>query len=216
MGHPTTRRSSLTDVVVRFADIVIPDRNVQGLLGQVAVFDIIEKLLQWENTHITPCLQGNHPWKTAVKNCRYPEFLSSETRRRYLNGSSEEQMLFPLNGGTVHKPNQNHRITESIRLEKMTEIIPSNCIVHSLHLTESPACSPSQKPQNLQPQHFPRRCRRSLARIPYWIGGQSQRNVSPQWVRVPITPIAILGCPWSVNTTKVGLTVGKLHTSLPH
>jgi len=65
MGHPTTRRPPLTDVIIRFADIIIPDRNVQGLLGQVAVFDVIEELLQWENTHITPMSAR----KTYLQNC---------------------------------------------------------------------------------------------------------------------------------------------------
>lgn len=47
--------SSLTDVVIGFSNVVIPDGNVQGFLGQVTVFDVIEELLQkWEHSQHTP------------------------------------------------------------------------------------------------------------------------------------------------------------------
>lgn len=50
-----TSSSSLTDVVIGFSNVIIPDRNVQGFLGQVAVFDVIEELLQkWEHPRHTP------------------------------------------------------------------------------------------------------------------------------------------------------------------
>ena len=43
--QPQPSGSSLTDEVVGFADVIVPDRDVQGLLRQVAMFDVIEKLL---------------------------------------------------------------------------------------------------------------------------------------------------------------------------
>lgn len=36
---------ALTDVIVGFSNVVVPDRDVQGLLRQVTVFDVIEELL---------------------------------------------------------------------------------------------------------------------------------------------------------------------------
>lgn len=35
----------LTDVIIRLANVVVPHRDIQGLFGQVAVFDIIKELL---------------------------------------------------------------------------------------------------------------------------------------------------------------------------
>ena len=38
-------RGALTDVIVGLANVIVPDRDVQGLLRQVTVFDVIEELL---------------------------------------------------------------------------------------------------------------------------------------------------------------------------
>lgn len=36
---------ALTDVIIRLANVVVPHGDIQGLFGQVAVFDVIEELL---------------------------------------------------------------------------------------------------------------------------------------------------------------------------
>lgn len=36
---------ALTNVIIRLANVVVPHRDIQGLFGQVAVFDIIKELL---------------------------------------------------------------------------------------------------------------------------------------------------------------------------
>lgn len=40
-----SRASTLTDVIIRLADVIVPHGDIQGLFGQVTVFDIIKELL---------------------------------------------------------------------------------------------------------------------------------------------------------------------------
>lgn len=66
-GQPCSVRRfrPLTDIIVGLADIVIPDGDVEGFLGQVAVLDVVEKLLsqaQRRNQHQKPKSQISEDW----------------------------------------------------------------------------------------------------------------------------------------------------------
>lgn len=75
-GAPThPPNPQLTDVIVGFADVVIPDGDVQRLLGQVAVLDVVEELLQKEKTWVVPHFQGKSTpkkQKTQIRNGKRP------------------------------------------------------------------------------------------------------------------------------------------------